>query len=113
MSCRAPAAATSTPPVAMGTSRPPAIWAPLPATWRAAASQLPHRCAAAQLAGPLLYVREAFPGDAPLQDLFASVEKVGEVERKRGPLVIETYALHLLRGPKGDVFDRTPPLEMQ
>jgi hypothetical protein len=31
----------------------------------------------------------------------------------RAPLVIETYALHLLRGPKGDVFDRTPPPEMQ
>src|SRR3954469_4767591 len=28
---------------------------------------------AAQLAGPLLYVREAFPGDAPLQDMFARV----------------------------------------
>jgi hypothetical protein len=68
---------------------------------------------AAQLAGPLLYVREAFPGDAPLQDMFARVEKVGEVERRRGPLLIETYALHLLEGPKGEVFDRTPPPELQ
>ena len=68
---------------------------------------------AAQLAGPLLYVREVLPGDAPLKDMFARVEKVGEVERKRGPLVIETYALHLLEGPKGEVLDRTPPPELQ
>jgi RecJ-like exonuclease len=45
--------------------------------------------------------------------LFARVEKVGEVERRRGPLLIETYALHLLEGPKDEVFDRTPPPELQ
>ena len=45
--------------------------------------------------------------------MFARVEKVGEVERKRGPLLIETYALDLLEGPKGEVFDRTPPPEQQ
>jgi 4-amino-4-deoxy-L-arabinose transferase-like glycosyltransferase len=68
---------------------------------------------AAHLAGPLLYVREVFPGADEMSGAFASVEKIGEVERRRGPLVIETYALHLLRGPKGDVFDRTSPPEMQ
>jgi hypothetical protein len=68
---------------------------------------------AAQLAGPLLYVREVLRDDAPLTDLFVRVEKIGEVERKRGPLVIETYALHLMHGPKGDVFDRTPPPELR
>lgn len=68
---------------------------------------------AAQLAGPLLYVREVLRDDAPLIDRFARVDKIGEVERKRGPLLIETYALHLMQGPKGDVFDRTPPLELQ
>jgi 4-amino-4-deoxy-L-arabinose transferase-like glycosyltransferase len=68
---------------------------------------------AAQLAGPLLYVREVLRDDAPLTDLFVRVEKVGEVERKRGPLVIETYALHLMQGPRGDVFDRTPPPELR
>ena len=67
---------------------------------------------AAKLAGPLLYVREIWPGqEAPLSDVFARVEKVGEVERRRGPLLIETYALHLLQGPKGEVFDRAPPPE--
>jgi 4-amino-4-deoxy-L-arabinose transferase-like glycosyltransferase len=68
---------------------------------------------AAQLAGPLLYVREAYPGDPPLKDTFARVEKVAEVSRKRGPLVIETYALHLLDRPKREVLDRSPPPEMQ
>ena len=68
---------------------------------------------AAQLAGPLLYVREVLRDDAPLIDRFARVDKIGEVERKRGPLLIETYALHLMQGPKGDVFDRTPPPELQ
>ena len=70
---------------------------------------------AAQLAGRLLYVDEAWPGgDRPfLKDAFARVERVGEVQRKRGPLVIETYALNVLERPKGDVFDRSPPSELQ
>jgi 4-amino-4-deoxy-L-arabinose transferase-like glycosyltransferase len=67
----------------------------------------------AQLAGPLLYVREVWPDRPPLPDMFARVEKVGKVQRKRGPLVIETYALHLLFEPKYGVFDRSPPPEMQ
>ena len=67
---------------------------------------------AAQLGGKLLYVREALPGDHPLKDEFARVEKVGEVKRKRGPLVVETYALDVLEGPKGDVLDRSPPPEL-
>ena len=46
-------------------------------------------------------------------DRIARVEQVGEVTRKRGPLVIETYALDLLEGPKGDVLDRSPPPELE
>ncbi|NOJ38914.1 glycosyltransferase family 39 protein [Bradyrhizobium australiense] len=69
---------------------------------------------AEQLAGKLLYVYEALLGDTPyLKDRFAGIERVGEVQRKRGPLVIETYALDVLEGPKGEVFDRTPPPELQ
>ena len=67
---------------------------------------------AAQLGGRQLYVREALPGDHPLKDEFARVEKVGEVTRKRGPLVVETYALDLLEGPKGEVLDGSPPPEL-
>jgi len=43
----------------------------------------------------------------------ALVERVAEVTRKRGPLVIETYALDVLEGPKGEVFDRSPPPELE
>jgi hypothetical protein len=68
----------------------------------------------AQLAGKLLYVDEVRPGGRPfLKDRFARVERVGEVSRKRGPLLIETYALDLLEGPTGEVFDRSPPPELQ
>lgn len=67
----------------------------------------------AQLAGKLLYVHEAWSSDPPfLTELFAHIEKVAEVTRKRGPLTIETYALDVLEGPKGDVFDRSPPPEL-
>ena len=47
-----------------------------------------------------------------MQGEFARVERVGEVKRKRGPLLIETYALDVLEGPKGEVFDRSPPPEL-
>jgi len=67
-----------------------------------------------QLSGKLLYVYEARLGDAPyLKDRFARVERAGEAQRKRGPLLIETYALDLLESPKVEVLDRSPPLELQ
>ena len=69
---------------------------------------------AAQLAGKILYVYEAWLGDTPfLKDRFSRVERVGEVQRKRGPLVIETYALDVLEGPTGEVLDRSPPPELR
>jgi 4-amino-4-deoxy-L-arabinose transferase-like glycosyltransferase len=67
-----------------------------------------------QLSGKLLYVDEARPGGRPyLKENFAGVEQVAELTRKRGPLVIETYALDLLEGPKSEVLDRSPPPELQ
>jgi 4-amino-4-deoxy-L-arabinose transferase-like glycosyltransferase len=67
-----------------------------------------------ELSGKLLYVHEIWPEDPPFLKMnFARVEKVGEVARKRGPLVIETYAIDLLEGAKGDVFDRSPSPELQ
>jgi hypothetical protein len=70
---------------------------------------------AAALKGKLLYVDDAVPDGRPiLKYFFSRVEKVGEVQRKRGPLVVETYLLELLEQPKGDdPFDRTPPPELQ
>jgi 4-amino-4-deoxy-L-arabinose transferase-like glycosyltransferase len=67
---------------------------------------------AKQLAGKLLYVHEVWAID-PLKDMFTRIEKVAEIPRKRGPLTIETYALDVLEGPKGEVFDRTPPPELE
>ena len=68
---------------------------------------------AAELAGRILYVYEAW-GDAPfLKDRFSRIERVGEVQRKRGPLVIETYALDVLEGPTGEVLNRSSPPELR
>jgi hypothetical protein len=49
---------------------------------------------------------------ATLAQRFARVEPVGEVVRKRGPLVAETYQLTLLEKAKGDALDNSPPPEM-
>ncbi len=66
------------------------------------------------LAGKLLYVDEPRAEGHPfLKDIFANVTEVAEVQRKRGPLVIETYRIELLEGAKGDVLDRSPPPEAQ
>jgi Dolichyl-phosphate-mannose-protein mannosyltransferase len=67
----------------------------------------------AQLAGKVLYVDEARPIGLPpyLQNAYARIERVAELPRQRGPLVIETYALDLLEGAKGEVIDRSPPPE--
>ena len=72
----------------------------------------------AQLSGKLLFVDEARPGGQPylppsLKDSFARIERVAQLPRKRGPLTIETYALDLLEGARGDVLDRSPPPELQ
>lgn len=68
----------------------------------------------ALLAGKLLYVDEARPGGRPyLQGAFTQVERVAELKRMRGPLVIETYALDLLEGPRGEVLDNSPPPELE
>jgi len=66
---------------------------------------------AAQLAGKLLYVRDL--DQAPLKDAFARVDKVAEVTRSRGPLLIETYALDVMERPTDGVFDRAPPPELK
>jgi hypothetical protein len=35
------------------------------------------------------------------------------LQRKRGPLLIETIEIDVLEGAKGDVFDRAPPPELR
>jgi hypothetical protein len=66
----------------------------------------------ALLKGKLLYVDEAREDQPLLKKDFARVEKVAELKRRRGPLLIETIELDVLEGPKGDVFDRAPPPEL-
>jgi hypothetical protein len=68
----------------------------------------------AQLSGKVRFVDEARPAGPPpyLQNVYTRVERVAELPRKRGPLVIETYALDLLEGAKGEVIDRSPPPEL-
>lgn len=65
----------------------------------------------AQLAGKLLYVRDV--DQASLRSAFARVEKIAEIPRKRGPLLIETYALDVMEQPTGEVFNRSPPPELE
>jgi 4-amino-4-deoxy-L-arabinose transferase-like glycosyltransferase len=67
---------------------------------------------AAELAGPLLYIDDISAVIDP-KDRFGRIERVAELPRRRGPLVIETYALTLLGDRRGDVFDRTPPPELR
>jgi 4-amino-4-deoxy-L-arabinose transferase-like glycosyltransferase len=68
----------------------------------------------ALLSGKLLYVDEARPGGRPyLKEKFARVDGVAELQRMRGPLTIETYALVLLEGANGEVLERSPPPELQ
>jgi 4-amino-4-deoxy-L-arabinose transferase-like glycosyltransferase len=66
----------------------------------------------AWLKGKLLYVDEARQDQPLLKRDFAIVRKVAELQRKRGRLLIETLEIDVLEGPKGDVFDRTPPPEL-
>ncbi len=64
-------------------------------------------------AGPLLYVDEAKPEvEAQLRAAFANVQSVGRIERKRGPLLIETLEILLLDGATDKVFDTTPAPEL-
>jgi len=65
------------------------------------------------LSGKVLFVDEkGTAAIAELPRLFRSVEKVGEFQRKRGPLLVETVDAIALEGPTVDVFDRTPPPEL-
>ncbi|KJC36975.1 glycosyl transferase [Bradyrhizobium sp. LTSP885] len=68
----------------------------------------------AQLSGKLLYVHEVGQSvPTSMRDTFARIETVSEAKRMRGPLIIETYALDVLEGPKGEVLDRSPPPELE
>jgi len=67
----------------------------------------------AKLAGKLLWVDEVRVNpQAYLTATFSKIERVGEFERMRGPLVIETYGLDLVEGAKRPVLDSSAPPEL-
>lgn len=67
----------------------------------------------AQLSGKLLYLHELGQSlPSSMRDSFARIETVAEAKRMRGELVVETYELDLLEDQKGEVFDRSPPPEL-
>jgi Dolichyl-phosphate-mannose-protein mannosyltransferase len=67
----------------------------------------------AQLSGKLLWVDEVRAAAQPyLTDTFAKVERLAELKRTRGPLVIETYGIDLLEDAKRAVLDNSPPPEL-
>ena len=68
----------------------------------------------ALLAGKLLYVDEVWPIDQPVEAHVSLASRRSPKSRaSAGRLTIETYALDVLEGAKGDVFDRSPPPELE
>lgn len=66
-----------------------------------------------QLSGKLLLVGEQNAAANPeWRAAFTDIEKVADLKRKRGPLVVENVEVDLLQGAKGDVLDRSPPPEL-
>src|ERR1700733_8419160 len=64
----------------------------------------------AKLSGKLLWVDEVRANLQPyVTDTFATIKRVGEFKRMRGPLVIETYGLDLVDGAKQRVLENSPP----
>lgn len=51
-------------------------------------------------------------GDAAFRGRYARTEKLADLARKRGGVVVETYEVDLLDGPKGAPLDRLPPPEL-
>lgn len=61
-----------------------------------------------QLAGRMLYVDDRSDNWPPVAQSFNHVEKIAMLERKRGPLTIETFAINVVAEPSGDVLAPLP-----
>ena len=67
----------------------------------------------AKLSGKLLWVDEVRAVVQPyVTETFAKVERVAELKRMRGPLVVETYGLDLLEDARRPVLDNSLPPEL-
>ena len=62
-----------------------------------------------QLAGKLLYVDDGTDNWPRVLQYFDHVERVATLERKRGPLTVDTFGIDVVAEPKGDVLDPLPP----
>jgi 4-amino-4-deoxy-L-arabinose transferase-like glycosyltransferase len=62
-----------------------------------------------QLTGKLLYVYVGSEEWWHPALYFNHVEKVATLERKRGPLTVDTFAIDVVADPKGDVLEPLPP----
>jgi hypothetical protein len=68
---------------------------------------------AAKLSGKLLLVGEENAAASPeWRAAFSHIEKVADLTRRRGPLVIEPVELNVLEGATSEVLDHSPPPEM-
>ena len=61
-----------------------------------------------QLTGRLLYVDDGSDNWPPVTQYFNHVEKVATLERKRGPLTVETLGIDVVADPKGNVLEPLP-----
>jgi hypothetical protein len=61
-----------------------------------------------QLTGKLLYVYDGSEEWWHPARYFNHVEKVATLERKRGPLTVDTFAIDVVADPKGDVLEPLP-----
>ena len=62
-----------------------------------------------QLTGRLLYVYDKSSNWPPVAQFFNHVEKVATLERKRGPLTVDTFEIAVVADPKGAVLEPLPP----
>jgi len=67
----------------------------------------------ALLKGKLLFVSANVPAWRYLGYHYSPAKVVAQLERKRGPTMIESYELVLLEAQTGDVFDRSPLSEQK
>jgi hypothetical protein len=61
-----------------------------------------------QLTGRLLYVDDGSDNWPRVAQYFNHVERVATLQRKRGPLTVDTFAIDVVAEPKGNVLEPLP-----
>jgi len=66
---------------------------------------------AASFSGPLLYVMDSRRNDEPIvRRLYEEVEEIARLSRREYGVDLDSYIVYRVARPKGDPFDRGPPL---